>query len=61
MYERIIKYFIINLINIVMSIYMAEIRFNEIQQFILSKNKNVARVASKSITYTDAFKFKAIN
>lgn len=40
---------------------MAEIRFNEIQQFILSKNKNVARVASKSITYTDAFKFKAIN
>lgn len=40
---------------------MAGIRFDQIQQSILSENENVVKVTSKSITYTDAFKLKAIN
>ena len=40
---------------------MAGVRFDQIKQSILSENENIVKVTSKSITYTDAFKLKAIN
>lgn len=40
---------------------MAGVRFDQIQQSILSENENIVKVTSKSITYTDAFRLKAIN
>ena len=39
---------------------MTGVRFDQIQQSILSENKNVVNVILKSIKYTYAFKLKAI-
>ena len=39
---------------------MAGIRFTEEQQYILSQNKNMKKVTTKSIPYADEFKVNAV-
>ena len=47
-------------LTIIGGLFMAGIRFTEEQLYILSQNKNIKKVTTKSITYSDEFKVHAV-